>query len=245
MPTACTLHIGSLPFYKLLRFVRFPTQAERWNQRVEATCARKCDVTMPTACTLHIGSLPFYKLLRFVRFPAQAERWNRRVEATCARKCDVTMPTARFTLARFLSTGFPALLGFLLRLRDGTGEWKLKQISPTSDVTMPTACFTSARFLSTSFCALLGFLLRLRDGTGEWKLTLILLEANSTNTKECKKPEKSLKLWQMGSHLKVLSESFPMSTNMTGFRWFSKIFAFLCIGQMYSLSIGRVKKFAN
>ena len=30
---------------------------------------------------------------------------------------------------------------------------------------------------------------------------------------------------------RVLSESFPMNTNMTGFRWFSKYFAFLCFGQ--------------
>ena len=49
-------------------------------------------------------------------------------------------------------------------------------------------------------------------------LTLIaLLEAYSTNTRKCKKTEKSPKPWQMGTHLKVLSESFPMSTNMTGF----------------------------
>ena len=47
----------------------------------------------------------------------------------------------------------------------------------------------------------------------------------------------------MGTHLKVLSESFPMNTNMTGFRWFSKIFEFLCLGQNYSLSIGRVNPF--
>ena len=26
----------------------------------------------------------------------------------------------------------------------------------------------------------------------------------------------------MGTHLRVLSERFPMSTNMTGFRWFFK-----------------------
>ena len=31
----------------------------------------------------------------------------------------------------------------------------------------------------------------------------------------------------MGTHMKGLSESYPMSTNMTRFRWFSKIFAFL------------------
>ena len=27
----------------------------------------------------------------------------------------------------------------------------------------------------------------------------------------------------MGTHLRVFSESYPMDTNMTGFRWFSKI----------------------
>ena len=30
----------------------------------------------------------------------------------------------------------------------------------------------------------------------------------------------------MGTHLRVLSKSYPMNTNMTGFRCFSKIFAF-------------------
>ena len=34
-----------------------------------------------------------------------------------------------------------------------------------------------------------------------------------------------------GTHLKILSESYPMSTNMTGFRCFSKIFSSLCFGQ--------------
>ena len=53
-------------------------------------------------------------------------------------------------------------------------------------------------------------------------LTLMLLVANLTNTKKCKKPEKLLKPWQMGTHLRVLSESFPMNTNMTGFQWFFK-----------------------
>ena len=59
-------------------------------------------------------------------------------------------------------------------------------------------------------------------------LTLMLLVANLANTKWCKKTWKCLKPLQMGTHLKVLSESFPMNTNMTGFRWFSKIFASLC-----------------
>ena len=33
----------------------------------------------------------------------------------------------------------------------------------------------------------------------------------------------------MGIHLRELSESFPMNTNMTGFRRFSKVFALLVI----------------
>ena len=61
-------------------------------------------------------------------------------------------------------------------------------------------------------------------------LTLMLLVANLSNAKRCKKPEKWLKPWQTGTHLRVLSESFPRNTNMTGFNWFSKIFASLCFG---------------
>ena len=33
----------------------------------------------------------------------------------------------------------------------------------------------------------------------------------------------------MGAHLNVLREGFPMNTNITGFRWFSKPVAFLCL----------------
>ena len=51
-------------------------------------------------------------------------------------------------------------------------------------------------------------------------LTLMLLLANFANTKLYKK-----------SHLGVLSECFPMDTNMTGFRQSSKIFVSLCFGQ--------------
>ena len=43
----------------------------------------------------------------------------------------------------------------------------------------------------------------------------------------------------MGTDLRVLSKSYPMNTNMTGFRWFSKMFASLCLDES-SLSIGRV-----
>ena len=42
--------------------------------------------------------------------------------------------------------------------------------------------------------------------------------ANLANTKP----------WHMGTHLRVLGRSYPMNTNMVGFRWFSKIFASLC-----------------
>ena len=62
-------------------------------------------------------------------------------------------------------------------------------------------------------------------------LTLMLLVANLANSKWCKKHVKWLKPWQMGIHLRVVSESYPMNTNMTGFRWFSKIFASLCFGR--------------
>ena len=61
-------------------------------------------------------------------------------------------------------------------------------------------------------------------------LTLMLLVAMLADTKCCKNPEKSQKPWHIGTHMKGLSERFPMSTNMKGFRWFSKIFAFLCFG---------------
>ena len=40
-------------------------------------------------------------------------------------------------------------------------------------------------------------------------------------------------LAQLGTHLRVLSESFHMNTNMTEFRWFSKGFAFFCFGRKW------------
>ena len=45
----------------------------------------------------------------------------------------------------------------------------------------------------------------------------------------------------MGTHLRVLSESYPMDTNMTGFKGFSKNFAKPVFLDKGSLSIGRVK----
>ena len=43
----------------------------------------------------------------------------------------------------------------------------------------------------------------------------------------------------MGTYLRVLSEVYPMNTNMTGFRWFSKFLHFSALYKR-SLSIGRV-----
>ena len=48
-------------------------------------------------------------------------------------------------------------------------------------------------------------------------LTLMLLVINLTNKKDAKN-EKWLKPWHMGTHLRVLSKSYPMNTYITGFR---------------------------
>ena len=52
----------------------------------------------------------------------------------------------------------------------------------------------------------------------------MLLLDKLANTKWCKTPDKALKPWHVGTHLRVLCEGSPMSTNMTGFIWFSKNF---------------------
>ena len=44
----------------------------------------------------------------------------------------------------------------------------------------------------------------------------------------------------MGTNLRVLSESYPMNTNMTGVEKFSKIFAPLCFGRKVALEGLRV-----
>ena len=66
----------------------------------------------------------------------------------------------------------------------------------------------------------------------------MLLVANLANTKLCKKPGKWLKPWHIGTHLRVLSEIYPINTNRTGFRWFSLR---PCALDKSRLSIGRVK----
>ena len=63
----------------------------------------------------------------------------------------------------------------------------------------------------------------------------MLLLANLANTKWCKKPEKWLKPWYMGTHLKVCDESYPINTNMAGFRWFTKYFMSLCFGWEWAM----------
>ena len=62
------------------------------------------------------------------------------------------------------------------------------------------------------------------DNKLNFLINLVVLVANLAKTKWCKKPEKWLKPWQMGTHLRVLSKSFPMNTNMAVFRRFSEIF---------------------
>ena len=54
-------------------------------------------------------------------------------------------------------------------------------------------------------------------------LTLMVLLANLANTKCCKKSEKRPKPCHMGTHLRVLSKSYLMNTNMAVFRWFRKL----------------------
>ena len=49
--------------------------------------------------------------------------------------------------------------------------------------------------------------------------------------KMMQKPEKYMKPWQMGTHLRVLSKSYQMNTNMIGLSWFSKVVGYWCFGQ--------------
>ena len=58
------------------------------------------------------------------------------------------------------------------------------------------------------------------------------------------KTKKLLKPLHMGSHLRVLSDSYPMNTNMTGFQRFSKISG-PCALDESSLSMGRVNPFKH
>ena len=53
------------------------------------------------------------------------------------------------------------------------------------------------------------------------------------------KTGKLLKPWHMGTHLRVLSESYPMNTNMTGLDGLKRTLP-PCVWDESSLSIGRV-----
>ena len=69
----------------------------------------------------------------------------------------------------------------------------------------------------------------------------MLLVANFANPKnDAKNPEKLLKPWQMGTHLIVLRESFPMSTHMTWFGCFQNSLHPFALDESI-LSIGRVE----
>ena len=69
--------------------------------------------------------------------------------------------------------------------------------------------------------------------------------ANLANTKWCKKPDKWLKPWHIGTHLRVIGESYPINTNMTGLRIAFQIFLHNCAWDKSSLSIGRVNPFMH
>ena len=60
-------------------------------------------------------------------------------------------------------------------------------------------------------------------------------------TKWCKNPEKWQKTWQIGTHLRELSKSFPVNTNMAGFKWFSKK---LCVFVLWTKVASALEGFA-
>ena len=76
-----------------------------------------------------------------------------------------------------------------------------------------------------------------------YSLTLyyMLLVANLANKNDAEKAEKRLKPLHMGTHLGALSESYPMNTNMTGFRWLSKTLHPCALDEI-SLRIGNVER---
>ena len=49
----------------------------------------------------------------------------------------------------------------------------------------------------------------------------------------------------MGTHMRVLSESFPMNTNMTGFRWFSKKDCILVIWKKVASALEGLRQFGH
>ena len=73
-------------------------------------------------------------------------------------------------------------------------------------------------------------------------LTLLLLVANLASIRVCKKTEK-IKWqthWHMGTHPRVLSKSYPIKPNMTGFRWFVKN---ICFPELWTKVASALKRF--
>ena len=83
-------------------------------------------------------------------------------------------------------------------------------------------------------------MLRLISSKATWKDFL----KPSKPCHDAKNPEKSLKSWQMGTHLRKLIKSYTINTNMTGFRWFSKNLASSACDER-SLSTGWVNSYAT
>ena len=72
------------------------------------------------------------------------------------------------------------------------------------------------------------------------------LKKNEEETKFLKKEfKKLLILWHIGTHSIDLGKSFPMNTNMTGFRELSNIFAILCPGQKYDTASAKMHEWVN
>ena len=60
---------------------------------------------------------------------------------------------------------------------------------------------------------------------------------------DAKKAEKCLKHWHMGTHLRVLSKSYSMNTDMIRYRRLSKILTSLCFERTWSLALkGLIEK---
>ena len=76
----------------------------------------------------------------------------------------------------------------------------------------------------------------------EWSNPMINPYATGGSFSQFKMMQKEMtETLAYGTNLRILSESFPMNTNMTGFRCFSKIFAFLFFGRKFQALEGLIK----
>ena len=74
-------------------------------------------------------------------------------------------------------------------------------------------------------------------------ILMLLVAIHLANTKLCKNLKELLKPWHMGTHLRVLNKSCPMSTNMTLFRWFFKVLFFLVLWTKVALALEELREF--